>query len=214
MLGGMSAVLQACTECGTEFPARANAVHCSTECRQKAAQEHGNAGEHRVPAATIGSLIAALETIASELEKHTADMNYSGTDEFDVNTFSRHPFDDGAYRILHGLTERMEDVSNDLYSAAEERQSYAALTRQQKKARTQEFTQLAKDAQATAGRTARWQRDATARETAWAALPRELTAPGRHHESVTRCPDCDGLVETISGVHRCWTCFRRSQDGR
>ena len=42
----------------------------------------------------IGSLISALETITSELEKHTADMNYPGTDEFNVHTFHRHPFDD------------------------------------------------------------------------------------------------------------------------
>ena len=134
--------------------------------------------------ATIGSLVSALKRITSELEKHTSDMNYPGTDEFNVHTFPRHPFDNSAYKVLHDLTQRMERASNDLYSAEEERQSYEALTPRQKRARTVELEEMAEDAQASEGREAEWVSGATARETAWAALPSELTAPGRCHESV------------------------------
>ena len=139
-------------------------------------------------------LISALESITSELEKHTADMNYHGTDEFNAHTFPRHLFDDSAYKVLHDLTERMQAVSNDLYSAEEERHSYAALTPRQKKARTRELEETAKDAQASAGREAEWERVATARETAWAALPPELTAPRRYPESVKRCADKEAAL--------------------
>jgi len=164
--------------------------------------------------ATIGSLISELRRIISELEKHTADINYAGTDEFDAHKFPSHPFDDSAYKVLHDLAERMEEVSNDLYGAAEERQSYAALTPRQKRARTLELEEIAEDAQASEGREAEWERGAAARETAWAALPPESTAPGRCDESVKRCGECGGPIETINGIHRCWACFRRSQDGR
>jgi hypothetical protein len=212
--------VKTCTECGTEFHARADAAYCSTACRQRA-YRHRNANRNvpsavgaGVPvAATIGSLISESDRITSELEKHTADMNYPGTDEFNAHTFPRHPFDDSAYEVLHDLAERMEQVSNDLYSAEEERQSYAALTPQQKTARTQELEEIAEDAEASAGRETEWERGGAARETAWAALPPELTAPGRCHESVKRCGQCGGRVETINGIHRCWACFRRSQDG-
>ena len=74
-------------------------------------------------AATIGSLISESDRITSELEKHTADMNYPGTDEFYGRHASPLPFDDSAYEVLHDLAERMEQVSNDLYSAEEERQA-------------------------------------------------------------------------------------------
>jgi hypothetical protein len=112
----MPTTLAACTECGTEFHARASAAYCSAACRQRAYRRKRNAGAGRnVPApATIGSLISALNAITCELEKHTADMNYAGTDEFNVHTFHRHPFDGNAYEVLHGLTERIEGVSNDL----------------------------------------------------------------------------------------------------
>lgn len=103
-----------CIECGTEFHARANAAYCSTACRQRAYRRHRNAradGRRDVAVpATIGSLISALESITSELEKHTADMNYHGTDEFNAHTFPRHLFDDSAYKVLHDLTERMQAV--------------------------------------------------------------------------------------------------------
>ncbi len=75
-----------------------------------------------LPTATIDSLICALETITGELEKHTGDMNYAGTDEFNVHTFSRHPFGAYAYDVLHDLNRRIERVKNDLCSAEEERQ--------------------------------------------------------------------------------------------
>jgi hypothetical protein len=205
----MPTTLAACTECGTEFHARATGAYCSAACRQRAYRR-----QRVPPPLSIGSLISALETITGELEKHTADMNYPGTDEFNVHTFRRHPFDNNAYEVLHDLTQRMEGVSNDLCSAEEERQSYEALTPRQQKSRTVELGEMAQDAQASAGREAEWQRGATARETAWAALPPELTAPGRYRESVNRCKECRGPVETINGIHRCWVCFRRGQDGR
>lgn len=159
--------VKTCTECGTEFHARADAAYCSTACRHRA-YRHRNANRN-VPsavgagvtvAATIGSLISESDRITSELEKHTADMNYPGTDEFNAHTFPRHPFDDSAYEVLHDLAERMEQVSNDLYSAEEERQSYAALTPQQKTARTQELEEIAEDAEASAGRETEWERAA------------------------------------------------------
>jgi hypothetical protein len=159
-------------------------------------------------------LISALETITAALEKHTTAMNYAGTDEFNVHTFDHHPFDDTAYEVLHDLTQRIEEVSNDLCSAEDERHIYEALTPRQQKSRTVEFEELAHDAQASAVRDVIWERGATARETAWAALPSELTAPGRYRESVVGCPKCGGPVETIGGIHRCWACFRRGQDGR
>ena len=166
----------------------ANAAYCSAACRQRAYRRQRKAGadqRRNVPRpATIGSLISALETITGALEKHTADMNYPGTDEFNIHTFHRHPFDDNAYEVLHDLTQRMEGVSNDLCSAEEERQIYEALTPRQQKSRTVELEEIAHDAQASAGRDAEWERGATARETAWAALPSEVTAPGRYHESV------------------------------
>lgn len=88
----------------------------------------------------------------------------------------------------------MQAVSNDLCSAEEERHSYAALTPRQKKARTRELEETAEDAQASAGREAEWERVATARETAWAALPPELTAPRRYPESVKRCADKEAAL--------------------
>lgn len=165
------------------------------------------------PSAAIGSLVGDLENTVSTLEKHIVDMNYSGTDEFNVHTFPRHPFDDGTYQILHDLTERLEQLSNDLYSSEQERRTYGALTPQQQAARTQELEQMTEDAQADQTKQTEWQQGASARETAWAALPRELTAPGRCHESVNRCAKCGGRVKTINGIHRCWPCFRRNQDG-
>jgi hypothetical protein len=213
------ATLKTCTECGTEFHARADAAYCSTACRQRAYRRNRNANRNVTPTvgavpvrATIGSLVSELKRILSELEKHTADINYAGTDEFNAQKFPGHPFDDSAYKVLHDLAERMEEVSNDLYGAAEERQSYAALTPRQKRARTLELEEIAEDAEASEGREADWERGAAARETAWAALPPELTTPGRCHESVKRCGECGGPVETINGIHRCWACFRRSQD--
>ena len=163
--------MKTCTECGTEFHARADAAYCSTACRQRA-YRHRNANRNvpsavgaGVPvAATIGSLISESDRITSELEKHTADMNYPGTDEFNAHTFPRHPFDDSAYEVLHDLAERMEQVSNDLYSAEEERQSYAALTPQQKTARTQEMEEIAEDTEASAGRETEWERGGAARD--------------------------------------------------
>ena len=214
----MSTTLAACTECGAEFHARANASYCSAACRQRAYRQQRKAGAdggRNVPRpATIGSLISALETITAGLEKHTADMNYPGTDEFNVHTFGRHPFDDSAYEVLHDLTRRIEEVSNDLCSAEDERQSYEALTPRQQQSRTAEFEELAHDAAASAVLDVKWERGTTARETAWAALPSEVTAPGRCHESVIGCTECGGPVETIGGIHRCWACFRRGQDGR
>jgi hypothetical protein len=212
----MPTTLAACTECGTEFHARASAAYCSAACRQRAYRRKRNAGAGgNVPApATIGSLISALNAITCELEKHTADMNYAGTDEFNVHTFHRHPFDGNAYEVLHGLTERIEGVSNDLCSAEDERHTYEALTARQQRSRTVEFEEMALDAQASAGRNAEWERGATARETAWAALPSEVTAPGCCGESVHRCAKCGGSVETINGIHRCWGCYRRGQNGR
>jgi hypothetical protein len=164
--------------------------------------------------ATIDTLISSLETITGALEKHTAAMNYTGTDEFNVHTFGRHPFDDSASDALHGLSQRIEAVSNDLYGVADERQSYEALTTRQQHSRTVEFEELAHDAQASSRRDVTWDRGAPARETAWAALPSEVTAPGRCHESVTGCAQCGDPMETIGGIHRCWACFRRGQDGR
>jgi hypothetical protein len=107
----------------------------------------------------------------------------------------------------------MEEVSNDLFAAEEERQSYAALTLRQKSARTLELKELTEDAEASERREAEWERGAAGRDAAWAALPPELTAPGRCHESTTRCGECGSPVETINGIHRCWACFRRGQDG-
>jgi hypothetical protein len=205
--------LAACTECGSEFHARAAAAYCSTACRQRAyRRRQRDARANGTP--TIDSLISALERITGELEKHTADMNYAGTDEFNVHTFSRHPFDDGAYDALHGLTQRIEGVGNDLCSAEDEAQSYAALTSRQQGSRTAEFEAMAHHAQASASQEDEWKRGAPARETAWAELPPEVTAPGRCPDSVKRCKECGGLVETINGIHRCWACFRRHQDGR
>jgi hypothetical protein len=164
--------------------------------------------------ATIRALVGELDGIISALEKHVADMNYTGTDEFNAHTFGRHPFDNGAYKVLHDLAERVEQVSNDLYGAEEERQSYGALTAQQQTARTRELEEMTEDARASQRKDAEWERGAQARETAWRALPPGSTAPGRYPDSVKRCPACGGAVETINGIHRCWACFRRSQDGR
>jgi hypothetical protein len=205
--------LAACTECGTEFHARAAAAYCSATCRQRAYRRRQR-DESANGAPAIDSLISALERITGDLEKHTADMNYAGTDEFNFHTFSRHPFDDSAYDVLHDLTQRIEGVGNDLCSAEDERQTYTALTSRQQSSRTAEFEAMANDAQASASQEAEWKRGAAARETAWAALPPEVTAPGCCHESVKRCEECGGLVETINNVHRCWACFRRHQDGR
>jgi hypothetical protein len=213
----MPTTLAACTACGSEFHARANACYCSAACRQKARRERNigaKGGRHGPRHATIGLLIAALETTTAALEKHTAAMNYAGTDEFNVHTFGRHPFDDSAYEVLHDLAQRVDEVSNDLRSAEDERQIYAALTPRQQKSRTVEFEELAHDAQVSAVRDVKWARGATAREIAWAALPSEATAPGRYDDSVVGCPECGGAVETIGNVRRCWACFRRGQDGR
>jgi hypothetical protein len=148
----MPTTLAACAACGTEFHARANAAYCSAACRKRAyRQRNGRAGGNVPLPTTIGELISTLEAITGELEKHTAAMNYSGTDEFNVHTFDRHPFDDSASEVLHDLTERIEGVSNDLCSAEEERQTYEALTPRQKKLRTVEFEEMAHDAQASEG---------------------------------------------------------------
>jgi hypothetical protein len=162
----------------------------------------------------IGSLVCDLATIISALEKHVADMNYCGTDEFNVHTFPTHPFDNGTYEILCDLAERVQQLGNDLYSAEQERRSYASLTPEQQTVRTQELEQETKEAQAEQRTLAKWQHGAAARETAWAALPPESTAPGRCDDAVTRCAKCGGRIETINGIRRCWACFRRGQDGR
>ena len=87
-------------------------------------------------------MVCDLATIIAALEKHVADMNYPGTDEFNVHTFPGHPFDDGVYQVLHDLAERVQQLSNDLYSTEQERRSYAALTRQQQTARTLEVASV------------------------------------------------------------------------
>jgi hypothetical protein len=162
----------------------------------------------------IGTLVCDLATTLNALEKHVADMNYCGTDEFNAHTFPRHPFDNGTYQILYDLAERVQQLGNDLYSAEQERQSYAALTSAQQTVRTQELEQATEDAEAEQRTDAKWQQGAAARETAWAALPPESTAPGRCDESVKKCANCGGRVDTINGIRRCWACFRRGQDGR
>lgn len=164
--------------------------------------------------ATIGSLVCDLATIISALEKHAVDMNYRGTDEFNAHTFPRHPFDNGTYQAIYDLAERVQQLGNDLYSAEQERQSYDSLTSEEQTARTQDLEQATDDAQAEQRTRADWQQGAAARETAWAALPPESTAPGRCNESVKRCAKCGGRVDTINGIRRCWVCFRRGQDGR
>lgn len=95
----------------------------------------------------IGSLVCDLETTIGALEKHVSDMNYPGTDEFNAHTFPTHPFDDNAYQELVHLAARVHQLSNDLYSAEQERRSYAALTPEQQTARTEELEQITKDAQ-------------------------------------------------------------------
>jgi hypothetical protein len=162
----------------------------------------------------IGSLVCDLAMLTSALERHVADMNYCGTDEFNAHTFPRHPFDDDTYEILYDLAERVQQLGNDLYSAEQERRSYASLTPEQQTARTQDLEQAAEHTQAEQRSRAEWQQGAAARETAWAALPPESTAPGRCNESVKRCAKCGGRVNTIDGIRRCWACFRRDQDGR
>jgi hypothetical protein len=152
--------------------------------------------------------------IISALEKHVADMSYRGTDEFNAHTFPRHPFDSGTYQTIYDVAERVQQLGNDLYSAEQERRSYASLTTEQQTERTQDLEQATEDAQAEQRTRAQWQQGATARETAWAALPPESTAPGRCNESVKRCAKCGGRVDTINGIRRCWACFRRDQDGR
>ena len=121
----MPTALAACTGCGTEFDARGNAAYCSPACRQRAyRRQHKNGVRVDVSRpATIGSLIAALDAITGELEKHISDMNYPGTDEFNVHTFHRHPFADDAYEVLQDLTQRMAGVSNDLCGAEDERRN-------------------------------------------------------------------------------------------
>ena len=164
--------------------------------------------------AAIGSLVCDLAMIVSALEKHVADMNYPGTDEFNARTIRRHPFESGTYQSLYELAERVQQLGNDLYSTEQERLSYATLTPAQQTSRTQELEQATEDAEAEQRTRAAWRRDAVGREAAWAALPPESTAPGRYHESVKRCAKCGGRVETINGIRRCWVCFRRGQNGR
>jgi hypothetical protein len=129
--------------------------------------------------ATIDSLISALERITGELEKHTAAMNYAGTEEFNVHTFSGHPFGEHSYDALHDLNRRIERVRNDLCSVEDERHDYAALTLGQQKSRTTEFEQLAQDAQSSAEQPADTKPGSTSRATAWAALPPEEAASDR-----------------------------------
>lgn len=164
--------------------------------------------------AAIGSLVCDLQRTINVLEKHVSDMNYPGTDEFNAQTFPRHPFDDNAHQVLHDLAVRVQQLSDDLYSAEQERRSYAALTPQQQMARTEELEQETKDAQADQVKQEEWQQGTQARERAWALLPPELTAPGRYDHSGGRCGTCGGRIETINGIHRCWACFRRDQGGR
>jgi len=164
--------------------------------------------------ATIGSLVCDLAMIIGTLEKHIGDMNYPDTDEFNAHTIRNHPFESGTYQILYELAERVHRLGNDLYSAEQERRSYAALSPEQQTSRTQELEQATEEAQAKQRTRAEWQQGAVDRETAWAAMPPESTAPGRYHESVKRCAKCGGRVETIDGIRRCWVCFRRSQNGR
>ena len=171
-------------------------------------------GVFNSPPATIDSLISALETVTCALEKHMTAMNYSGTDEFNVHTFGRHPFDDSASEVLHDLAQRIAGVGNDLYSADDERQCFETLTLAQQRTRTSDFEEQARDAQTSSRQHVTWEHGAAARETAWAALPSEVTAPGRCHESAKMCAGCGGAVETIDGIRRCWACFRRGQDGR
>jgi hypothetical protein len=130
----------------------------------------------------IGSLICDLATIITALEKHVADMNYPGTDEFNAHTIPRHPFENDAYQVLHDLADRVQQLSNDLYSAELERRSYASLTPQQQTERTHELEQATEDAKTDQRLRAEWLQGAGAREASWAASPPESTAPGRYQE--------------------------------
>jgi hypothetical protein len=164
--------------------------------------------------ATIGSLVSDLAMIIGALEKHVGDMNYPDTDDFNALTIRNHPFDSGTYQILYELAKRVQQLGNDLYSVEEERQSYAALPAEQQSSRTQELEQETEEAQTEQRTRAEWLLGAADRETAWAAMPPESTAPGRYHESVKKCAKCGARVETINGIRRCWVCFRRRQNGR
>lgn len=153
--------------------------------------------------ATIRALIADLDGIISALENHIADMSYPGTDVFNVHTFGRHPFADDAYRALHLFAERVEHVSNDLYSAGEERRGYATLSPEQQTARTRELEEMAGDARASQAKDAGSQRGAPSRETDGTASPPAATVPGRYPDPVHTCGECGDPVETINGIHRC-----------
>jgi hypothetical protein len=171
--------------------------------------DHPAAGDPSAPG--IGSLVCDLQRTINVLEEHVSDMNYAGTDEFNAQAFPGHPFDDNVYHVLHDLADRVQQLSDDLYSAAQERRSYAGLSPQQQKARTDELEQETTAAQADQAQREEWQQGASARERAWAALPPELTAPGRYERSGGRCATCGGRIETINDIHRCWACFRRDQ---
>ena len=94
----------------------------------------------------IASLIGHLLAAVTSLESHVTAMNYLGTDEFDANVMPGHPFDEKVWQELHALAGRVEQLSNDLYSADQERRCYSTLTSAQQSQRTQEFEQLADDA--------------------------------------------------------------------
>ena len=94
-------------------------------------------------------------------------MNYTGTEEFNVHTFSRHPFGADTYDALHNLSRRIERVKNDLCSVDDERQEYQTLTLGQQESRTAEFEQLAQAAECEHG------------STSWAALPPEVSGSDR-----------------------------------
>lgn len=131
---------------------------------------------------TIDALISSMQASVEALEAHIAAMNYPGTDEFDAHTITTHPFDEQASELLGELGRRVQQLSDDLYSAGQEQRSFSALDPAQRSARTGELEELVDAARIEDDEQARWRSGASDREKLWSGLPPELTAPGRYDE--------------------------------
>jgi hypothetical protein len=84
----------------------------------------------------IDTLIADLESVVAELERHRA-MMFAGNEEIDPRTLRHHPFSGGAGKVVDGLAQRLAEhedgVSRDLGDAEDLREIWPTMTAAQKR---------------------------------------------------------------------------------
>jgi hypothetical protein len=85
------------------------------------------------PPRTIGTLIADLESVVAELERHREAMMADLGEEIDPRKLRHHPFPSGAHKTVEKLAERLQEIWEELGTAEDLRDIWPTMTATQKR---------------------------------------------------------------------------------